>query len=52
MIVPYPFSKAVFLYGAPISVPRDGDMEEWRARVERALNELADEAENLVKEKR
>lgn len=48
MIVPLPFSKALFLYGEPIRVPRDGDTEEWRGRVERTLNELAEEAERLV----
>ena len=45
MIVPRPFSKAIFLYGDPIVVPREGDVEEWRLRLERAMNELADEAE-------
>ena len=46
MVVPYPFSRAIFLYGQPITIPRDGDGEEWREKVERAMNELADEAEN------
>jgi lysophospholipid acyltransferase (LPLAT)-like uncharacterized protein len=50
MIVPLPFSKALFLYGEPIRVPRDGDVEEWRLRVERTLNDLADEAERLVRQ--
>ena len=50
MVVPYPFSRAIFLYGEPLYVPRDGDIEEWRLRVERALNELADEAENNFEE--
>jgi lysophospholipid acyltransferase (LPLAT)-like uncharacterized protein len=45
MVVPYPFTRAIFLYGDPIVVPRDGDVEEWRGRVERAMNELADSAE-------
>jgi len=45
MIVPYPFTRAIFLYGEPIVVPRDGDLEGWRGRVERAMNELADRAE-------
>jgi lysophospholipid acyltransferase (LPLAT)-like uncharacterized protein len=45
MIVPLPFSRAVFVYGEPIRVPRDGNVEEWRGRVERAMNDLADEAE-------
>ena len=51
MIVPYPFTKAVYLYGEPIFVPRDGDVEEYRERVERALNDLTDQAERMVKEK-
>ena len=41
MIVPLPFSKAIYLYGDPIEVPRRGDVEEWRRRVEVVLNELA-----------
>jgi lysophospholipid acyltransferase (LPLAT)-like uncharacterized protein len=45
MIVPVPFTRAIFLYGDPIVVPRDGDLEEWRQRVEDALNVLAGETE-------
>ena len=45
MIVPYPFTRAIFLYGEPIFVPRDADLEEMRARVEHAMNQLADRAE-------
>lgn len=45
MIVPFPFSKAIYLYGEPIVVPRDGDVETWRLEVERAMNDLAEEAE-------
>jgi lysophospholipid acyltransferase (LPLAT)-like uncharacterized protein len=45
MVIPYPFSKAIFLYGDPIAVPRDGDVEEWRVGVERAMKDLADRAE-------
>ena len=48
MVLPMPFTRALYLYGQPIVVPRDGDVEEWRLRVERAMNELADEAEALV----
>ena len=33
MVVPLPFTRALFLYGEPIVVPRDGDIEEWRACV-------------------
>ena len=49
MIVPYPFTKTIYLYGDPIVVPRDGDVEEYRARVERALNDLTEEVEEMVK---
>ncbi|HEV8434240.1 MAG TPA: hypothetical protein VGR95_12570 [Thermoanaerobaculia bacterium] len=45
MVIPRPFTRALFLYGEPIVVPRDGDMEEWRTRVEERMNALADEAE-------
>lgn len=48
MVVPMPFSRALFLYGEPLSVPRDGDLEEWRQKVERAMNDLADEADRLM----
>ena len=44
-IVPTPFSQALYLYGPPIDVPRDGDVEEWRTTIETAMNDLADEAE-------
>jgi lysophospholipid acyltransferase (LPLAT)-like uncharacterized protein len=54
MIVPLPFSRVIFLYGDPIDVPRDGDVEEWRHRIEVAMNALANEAdaqfENLWRE--
>ena len=45
MVIPMPFSRTVYLYGDPIVVPRDGDVEEWRIRVEQAMNDLADEVE-------
>lgn len=48
MIVPKPFSKGVIVYGEPIVVPRDGDPEEWRLRIEQILNALSEEAERLV----
>lgn len=48
MVVPMPFTKALFLYGEPIVVPRDADVEAERLRVERALNELEAEAERIV----
>lgn len=51
MVVPYPFSKALFLYGQPLHVPRDADVEEWRLKVEQNMNALAEEAERLVNER-
>ncbi|HXG58230.1 MAG TPA: hypothetical protein VNL91_04335 [Thermoanaerobaculia bacterium] len=45
MVVPLPFSKAIFVYGEPVRIARDEDVEQARIRVERALNALADEAE-------
>ncbi len=50
MVVPLPFSRAIFLYGPKIVVPRDGDVEEWRGQVERAMNELSDRAERVFDE--
>ena len=56
MILPLPLSRAIYLYGDPFVIPRDGDVEEWRGRVETVLNELAARAEghldNLWKEGR
>lgn len=45
MIVPLPFSRVVFLYGEPMSVPRDADVEEWTVKLEGTMNRLAAEAE-------
>jgi lysophospholipid acyltransferase (LPLAT)-like uncharacterized protein len=50
MIVPLPFSKALFLYGTPFVIPRDEDAEAWRMKLADILNALADEAERLVNE--
>jgi len=46
MAIPYPFSRAVFLYGDPISISRDDDVEAARQRVETTLNLLAEKAEH------
>lgn len=51
MVVPMPFSKALFLYGDPMVIPRDANTEEWRERVERTMNDLEQEAERLVMER-
>lgn len=44
MILPLPFSRAVFLYGDPIAISRHEDVEVARKKVENALNALADRA--------
>ena len=41
-MIPMPFTKVVFVYGQPISVPKDAsdqDMEELRRRVQDGLEE-------------
>ena len=48
MVVPYPFTRAIYLYGEPVFVPRDGDVEYWRSEIERRMNALAEEAERMV----
>ena len=50
MVIPLPFSRTIYLYGDPIVVPRDGDVEEWRLRVEKLMNELAEEVERDFEE--
>ena len=46
MVVPYPFTRAVFLYGDPITISRGEDVEEARLRLEQAMNALAEKADN------
>jgi lysophospholipid acyltransferase (LPLAT)-like uncharacterized protein len=50
MVVPMPFSKTIFLYGEPIEIPRDGDVVEWSAVVEKSMNDLVAEAESRLYE--
>lgn len=50
MVFPMPFTRVLYLYGAPMLVPRDGDTEAWRAALQKTMNELADGAERLVNE--
>ena len=47
-MIPLPFSKLTYVYGAPMTVPRDADVEEWRKHLEDEMNALADEAERLA----
>ena len=51
MVIPLPFSRAAFLYGDPISISRDEDVEGARLRVENAMNRLADDAEQYFDER-
>ncbi len=51
MVVPLPFSRAVFLYGDPISIARDDDVETARVRLENAMNALAEDAEKYFDER-
>ena len=51
--IPYPFSRVMYVYGPPISVPSDADearIEEWRLRVERQMRETCDHAEERFSE--
>jgi lysophospholipid acyltransferase (LPLAT)-like uncharacterized protein len=50
-MVPYPFSRGVFLWGAPIWVSREADdaaLETARVELESTLNRLTAEAEAEV----
>lgn len=50
-MVPYPFSRGVFVYGDLIDVPREADdalVEAKRSELERALNEACERAERSV----
>jgi len=50
MVIPLPFSRVVFLYGDPIWISRDENVEEARGEVENQLNRLAEEAEGHLDE--
>ena len=52
MVVPYPFTRAVFLYGDPITISRDEDVETARLRVEAAMNSLAVRADKYFEEEK
>jgi lysophospholipid acyltransferase (LPLAT)-like uncharacterized protein len=48
-LLPYPFSKGVFIWGEPIAVDPNGDrvhLEERRALLEKSLNELTERADH------
>lgn len=50
--IPKPFSKAILIYGDPITIPPILDkskVEEYRELLEKTLNEMRAEAERMVK---
>ncbi len=50
-MVPYPFSRGLFLYGEPLWVSREADedsLEAARLELETVLNRLTDQAEQAV----
>ena len=50
-MVPYPFSRGLFLYGSPLWVSRESDdtsLEAARLELETVLNRLTDQAEQDV----
>jgi lysophospholipid acyltransferase (LPLAT)-like uncharacterized protein len=50
-MVPYPFSRGLFLYGDPLWVSREADetsLEAARCQLETVLNRLTDQAEQAV----
>jgi len=49
-VLPYPFSKAVIIYGVPIPVSRVDDLEAKALEAEKALNEFTEKAEKLLEE--
>lgn len=51
-MVPYPWSRGLYLWGSPIWVPCDADeqaLEAARLELETVLNRLTDQAERDVK---
>ena len=51
-MIPYPFSRGLFLYGDPLWVLREADdaaLEASRLELETILNRLTDQAEQDVK---
>lgn len=51
-MIPYPFSRGLFLFGSPLWVSREADdarLEAIRLELETVLNRLTDQAEEEVK---
>ena len=46
-IIPKPFSRAVFVYGEPIHVPREGgDDQKLQEQIQKEMDRVTKEAEN------
>lgn len=51
-MVPYPWSRGLYLWGTPIWIPRDADaqaLEAARLELETVLNRLTDQADEAMK---
>jgi lysophospholipid acyltransferase (LPLAT)-like uncharacterized protein len=51
-MVPYPWSRGLYLWGAPIWIPRDSDeqaLEKACLELEQILNRLTDQADAACK---
>jgi lysophospholipid acyltransferase (LPLAT)-like uncharacterized protein len=46
--IPWPGTRGVIVFGEPMEVPRDGDLEGWRVRLEETLNAVEAEADREV----
>jgi hypothetical protein len=49
--IPKPFSKAVLIYGEPITIPpklEKSEVEEYRVSLEKAFIKLGNEADRMV----
>ena len=50
-LLPYPFSRGLYIYGEPVVVPRDADepaLESVRLSVEQTLDRLTDQADRAL----
>jgi len=55
MILPKPFSRAVQIIGQPLDIPPEADetdLEQYRRKLELALNQVSDAADNYFKSDR
>ena len=47
-LLPYPFSRGVVVYGEPVTVGKDDDLQEKAELLKKRLNELSEEADRLM----